>query len=81
MKPALHLVPAAPTPAPKPDLIETHTILPAGARNAMTNMEGKVNALKRVFSGPSTTIEQAARIADLTNAIQSECATIRRLAR
>lgn len=81
MKPALHLVPPAAAAAPKPDLIDTHTILPAGARNAMTNLEGKVNALKRVFSGPSTTIEQAARIAELTNAIQSEAAVIRRLAR
>lgn len=68
-------------PTPKLPLVETHTVLPAGARNAMANLDGKVNALRRIFAGPSTPVAMLAKIADLTLEIQTEAQRIRRLSR
>ena len=68
-------------PEPKPPLVETHAVLPPGARTAMASLDGKVNALRRIFSGSSTPIAMLAQLNELTLEIQAEAGRIRRLAR
>jgi len=61
-----------PAPAPKPPPVDTHAVIPAAARNAMTELEGKVGQLRRIFAGPSAPIAQIARIEALANEIRTE---------
>ena len=56
-------------------------VLPAAARHAMTALEGKVNSLRRIFAGPSTTAAMAAHIEQLTNDIRTEAQRIARFSR
>ncbi len=66
---------------PKPPPVDTHAVLPAAARNAMTELEGKVNALRRIFAGPSAPLAQIARIEALANEIQTEAKRVARFSR
>ena len=77
MSVALHLVQDEDDAPPAP----THTVIPAAARNAFAELEGRVAALKRVFAGPSATLTTYAQIGALADEIRSAAERVKRFSR
>lgn len=75
-RPTLHVV-TNDTPPPA----DTHVTLSPGSRNAFTALEARVGDLRRIFSGPSCPVTQAARIKALADQIRVEAERVSRLAR
>lgn len=73
---ALHLVTSEPD-APAP----THKVIPASARHAFTDLEGRMAALRRVFAGPSATVATYAEIGRLADEIRTAAERVKRGAR
>lgn len=56
-------------------------VLSPEARQAFSSLDGRMNALRRVFSGPFATESQAAEIERLANEIRADALRVVRLAR
>jgi len=80
-RPSLHIVqPDEPAPA-KPPIAPTHVTFQPAARNAFTALEGRVNQLRRTFSGPSASLTAAADIGRLCDEVIAEAQRVRRFSR
>lgn len=68
-------------PAQKPDLIPTHVTIKPEMRQAFAALEARVGDLRRIMSGPSTTVPKYAEIGRLAEDVRSEAQRFARIAR